>query len=59
MKITLNILIIITILFTSFWSAEAYRKASYHSYITWPKGWCYYINSHWNKTYVARNKCKK
>lgn len=27
-------------------------------YILWPKWGCYYINSKWNKTYVARSFCK-
>lgn len=26
-------------------------------YLTWPEGWCYYINSNWNKSYVDRSYC--
>jgi hypothetical protein len=41
---------------------EAYAKNTYrpktpHTYITGPRGGCYYINSHGKKTYVDRALC--
>ncbi len=27
------------------------------TYYTWPRWWCYYINSNWNKTYVDHSYC--
>jgi micrococcal nuclease len=27
------------------------------TYYLWPKGWCYYINSSWDKSYVDSNFC--
>ena len=37
---------------------NTYRPKSNHTYITGPKGGCYYINSNGNKTYVDRTLCK-
>lgn len=36
---------------------NTYRPKSPHTYITGPKGGCYYINSHGKKTYVDRALC--
>lgn len=33
---------------------NTYRPKSNHTYITGPRGGCYYINSNGNKTYVDR-----
>jgi hypothetical protein len=46
-------------MFTSFAShaANTYRPKSSHTYITGPRGGCYYINSHGKKTYVDRALC--
>lgn len=56
MKKILSIIIAFIIAFVSIWGSIA--EAKYHKYITWPRWGCYYINSHGNKTYVDRNKCK-
>ncbi len=37
---------------------NTYRPKSYHSYISGPRGGCYYRNSHNNKTYVDRGLCR-
>lgn len=37
---------------------NTYRPKTPHTYITGPKGGCYYINSHGKKTYVDRALCK-
>jgi len=37
---------------------NTYRPKSTHTYITGPRGGCYYINSNGNKTYVDRVLCK-
>ena len=28
-----------------------------HIYILWPKWWCYYLNTSWNKVYVDKSNC--
>ncbi|CAG9933996.1 protein of unknown function [Candidatus Nitrotoga arctica] len=58
-KLFLYIFTIITIFASISANAEnTYRPKSNHTYITGPKGGCYYINSHGNKTYVDRALCK-
>ena len=37
---------------------NTYRPKSNHTYITSPKGGCYYFNSYGKKTYVDRVLCK-
>lgn len=37
---------------------NTYRPKSPHTYITGPRGGCYYINRNGNKTYVDRALCK-
>lgn len=37
---------------------NTYRPKSPHTYITGPRGGCYYINRNGNKTYVDRDLCK-
>lgn len=40
------------------WKEETIEKiTSNKTYIIWPEGWCYYINSNWNKSYVAKSYC--
>lgn len=36
---------------------NTYRPKSNHTYITGPRGGCYYINRNGNKTYVDRALC--
>lgn len=36
---------------------NTYRPKTPHTYITGPRGGCYYINSHGKKTYVDRALC--
>ena len=38
---------------------NTYRPKTPHTYITGPRGGCYYINSHGKKTYVDRALCAK
>lgn len=38
---------------------NTYRPKSVHTYITGPKGGCYYINKNGKKTYVDRKLCQK
>ncbi|HLP97812.1 MAG TPA: hypothetical protein VK149_05155 [Sideroxyarcus sp.] len=57
-----NLPLIMFIAFAVFTSITAnakntYRPKSPHTYITGPKGGCYYINSHGKKTYVDRALC--
>jgi hypothetical protein len=57
-------LLIIFVLFAMFsniasHAANTYRPKTPHTYITGPRGGCYYINSHGNKTYVDRALCAK
>lgn len=40
---------------TNTWSTK--KVDSEKIYITWPKWWCYYINSNWNKSYVDKSYC--
>ena len=52
------------VVFALFGSVAAHAKNTYvpktpHTYITGPRGGCYYINSHGNKTYVDRALCVK
>jgi hypothetical protein len=37
---------------------NTYRPKTDHTYITGPRGGCYYINRNGNKTYVDRALCK-
>jgi hypothetical protein len=37
---------------------NTYRPKSAHSYITGPRGGCYYINRNGSRTYVDRALCK-
>jgi len=39
-------------------AANTYKPKSPHTYITGPRGGCYYINGNGNKTYVDRSLCK-
>ena len=38
---------------------NTYRPKPPHTYITGPRGGCYYINRHGKKTYVDRALCTK
>ncbi|RFC31997.1 MAG: hypothetical protein DID92_2727745583 [Candidatus Nitrotoga sp. SPKER] len=37
---------------------NTYRPKSNHTYITGPRGGCYYVNSNGHKTYVDRTLCR-
>jgi len=39
------------------YARNTYRPKSEHTYITGPRGGCYYKNSHGKKTYVDRSLC--
>lgn len=61
MKKYLLTIFIMLAMFTSIASqaTNTYRPKTPHTYITGPRGGCYYINSHGNKTYVDRALCAK
>jgi hypothetical protein len=61
MKRYLLIIFIMLAMFTSIatQAKNTYRPKTQHTYITGPRGGCYYINSHRNKTYVDRALCAK
>lgn len=42
---------------TNTWSTEEKTTTSNKIYITWSEGWCYYLNSNGNKSYVDKSYC--
>lgn len=59
-----SIFLVIFVIFTSVKSTyvlaeNTYRPKSAHTYITGPKGGCYYINKNGKRTYVDRKLCSK
>jgi hypothetical protein len=61
MKRPLLIVFVVLAMFTNItaYAANTYRPKSPHTYITGPRGGCYYINSHGKKTYVDRALCAR